>query len=328
MASVGYRASIGKIGQSGEYDPPTNDKTMYPDLIVYRSRSDTDYNLINNRCFVTVNGLIQNTVIDDTPGAPKGVVVPNGTNILLRSKELHLGLLNFTKAHHSTNKLQLTPELITGVPNTPLYEKAYISMPVIPNTVEREVLGTYMLVIAGYLFLDDGDVVKGINSSTLVLKTDRINLIEKIYELDKQVDIFGLLGLPRRSEAENVLDPSDITDEVIVKLLTLPNSMIVRFPGNNITNEKVYLEHSNVAGHFRTDFEPIYPIRNSKGKLTEYSYKNGPEGKYLVNIADPYYENYLFHYENTSNINSYNTARNPQITHRLTNAFFWKIDIV
>lgn len=308
--SAGYKMNIVKIGQNAYDQLAYYQKENFPDLQITRPQTETDLSILHDKTLMTVNGYIYPTVYQDSK-----LYIPKATTSMLNSRSNNIGILSFNKLQDKLIKTEIKLEMLSSEYPLSMFEKTII-------TFDKDV-GHPILVMCGYMVFENPEYFYRVSDRSFVLRLDRLNFIEKLYELRRQRDIFTELGIPVSPNNPTVVDGgiarSDIT---ITKFLTSFNSFLVEVPVTNLQTKKIYLEHSNVPGNFRTDLEPTAPIIVGYGKIAEYIKKHNNDGKYTVYINDAYYNQHLFSNLPTDQINIYNDHRHVGSTYRLCQAFF------
>lgn len=310
----GYKTQITEIGKE-VYDPIAYYyKENFPDVEVTRPNTDTDLSLLHTKCLLTVNGYIYPTEYSN-----KRLYIPKATTSMLKSKANHVGVLSFNSLTTPLVKHPIRIDMITPEAPSPLFEKAIITF--------DQPIGNAFLVIAGYMVFEQPEFFYRVSDRSFVLRLDRLSYMERLYELVKYRNIFDELAVPISPNNPSVVDSSVVkSDTVITKFLSLFNSFLVEIPGYNITTRKVYLEHSNIPGNFRTELKPSLPVMGGYGKVVEYMYRQSNDVKYTVYTADAYMNNYLFSKLSQAEINLYNNHRVIGNSYQLSQAFFLEIN--
>ena len=308
--AAGYKANIVNIGTE-VYDPLSYyNKENFPDVEITRPGIATDLSLLHTKCLMTVNGYVYPTEYTNNR-----LYIRNATKCMLRSRDNSIGILSFNQLNAPLTKIAITPSMVSVEPLTPMYEKAII-------TFDREI-GHPILVIGGYLIFEHPEFFYRVSGTSFALRLDRLNYIEKLYEIQRQRDIFNELGIPTSTVNPSLIDATVARSDIsITKFLTSFNSFMIELPVTNFTTRKIYLEHSNLPGNFRTEIEPTLPIIVGYGKIAEYFKKKTTEDKYNIYINDAYYNQHIFSYLNNDQIKLYNDHRRPGNTYRLSEAFF------
>lgn len=312
---AGYKTTLTNMGNNVYDDEAYYNKGNFPDLEVTRPGVDTDLSLLNSHCLMTVNGYIHPTVFQN-----ERLYIPNGSKSLLISKENQVGILSFNSLDKPLKKLTIDASMITPESSIPLYDKLTI-------TFERDI-GNCFLVLAGYMIFEQPEIFYRVSGNSFVLRLDRINYIEKLYELKRQRKIFQELGMEEPTVNPDLLDSTIVRSDItILMLMNLFNTFLVEVPCETLTTTPIYLEHSNVPGNFRTEVEPIYPIMVGYGKLTEYIKRRSNDVKYTVYTSDCHYDNYLLSKLPEGSTGLINSNRVVGTTHRLTQAFFLRVNM-
>jgi hypothetical protein len=311
--TAGYNFSITKLGEHVYDQLAYYHKENFPDVEVSRPGSGTDLSLLHYKALMTVNGYIYPTVYQD-----RKLYIPNATKSMLKSRANNIGILSFNKLNANLVKHSITPEMVTDEAPTSMFEKVIL-------TFDKDI-GHPILVICGYMVFEDPEVFYRVSSNSFALRLDRLNYIEKLYELARQRDIFKELDIPVSPNNSSMIDAGVArSNETIKKFLSTFNSFLVELPVDGITTKKIFLEHSSVPGNFRTELEPMYPIIVGYGKIAEYFKKTTNDRKHTVYINDAYYNQHLFSSMSHQDIKVYNDHRRPGSTYRLSQAFFLQI---
>lgn len=310
---AGYKFNIAKQGQH-TCDPISYyNKANFPDVEITRPGTSTDLDLLDKKCLLTVNGYIYPTSVSENR-----LYIPKATEALLKSKSNNIGILSFNSLETELVKTKITQEQITGESPTPLYQKAIL-------TFDRPI-DTAFLVMAGYCVFEQPEFFYRVSDRSFVLRLDRLNFVDKLYELSRYRAIFEELGIPVSPNGQDVIDATVVrSDETVLKFLTLFNSFLVEIPGYSLTRKKIYLEHSNVPGNFRTELEPKYPVFAGCGKIVEYLTRQSNDTKYSVYTSDAYINHYLFSKASTGELNLYNAHRVVGKNYQLSECFFLKL---
>lgn len=313
--TAGYKFDITKVGQES-YDPLAYYyKDNFPDVEVTRPNTQTDLSLLDTKSLMTVNGYIYPTVFSNGK-----LYIPNATTSMLKSKHNSIGILSFNHSTKPINKLPITLDMITPESPTTLFEKAII-------TFDRPISNAF-LVLAGYMIFEQPEYFYRVSDRSFALRLDKLNFIERLYELSYYRNIFDELGIEVSPNNPYVMDANVVrSDHVVTKFLSLFNSFLVELPEASFETQKIYLERTSVPGNFRTEINPTLPLITGYGKLSEYVVRKNNDTKYTVYINDGYVNNFLFSKLSTSDIQLYNNHREPGKPYELSRAFFLKIGI-
>lgn len=311
--AANYRFEIVKMGQYN-YDPVAYYyKEDFPDVKVTRPGTDTDLELIHNNYLVTVNGYVHNTAFSNGD-----LFIPKATISMLKSRSNVIGILSMSELSTNITKTKITEDMVSFETNIPPVEKVILNF---PEEIIRPVL-----IMSGYMIFENPEFFYRTSDRAFVVRLDRLNYIEKLYELQRQRDIFYELGIPVSPNNPSMIDGSIAKSDIAIKkFMSSYNSFIVDLNINDLETQKVYLEHSNIPGTFRTEVYPNLPMFVGYGKIGEYNSKRQVEGKHIVIGHDCYYNNHIFSYQNQATIDIYNDHRKPGDTYRLSQAFFLNV---
>lgn len=312
--TAGYKFNIVKIGHN-EYDPLAYyHKENFPDVEITRPNIDTDLSLLDTKCLLTVNGYIYPTIYQNNR-----LFIPNATKTMIKSRSNNIGILSFNNLSLNLIKRPITIDMVTPEAPYSLYEKAIITF--------NSEIGNAILVIAGYPIFENPECFYRVSGNSFALKLDKLQYIEKLYELYRYRNIFEELNLEVSPNNPSMISIDMArSDSIILKLLTLFNTFLVEIPSATLATKKIYLEHSNVPGNFRTEKEPTSPIVVGYGKFCEYIKKKTNDYKYTVYMNDGYYNQHLISNMNYNNVSVCNDHRVVGSTYRLSNAFFLDIE--
>jgi hypothetical protein len=201
-----------------------------------------------------------------------------------------------------------------------MYEKALIDF--------GRPIGHAMLVMGGYMLFEHPEFFYRVSESTFALRLDRLNYMEKLYELNKYRDIFKELGVETSPNNTSVIDAATVRSDItITKFLSLTNSFLVELPVTSFSLSKIYLEHSNLPGSFRTEVGPTLPFFGGYGKMIEYTKRKNNDVKYTVHTCDAYYNNYLFSDKPIDTVTLYNNQRVLGNSYNLSPGFFLQVNM-
>jgi len=315
LNTANYILNITKMNHFNYDELAYYHKDNFPDLEISRPNSNTDLQLLDTRSIVTINGLIYPTIYSGNR-----LYVPNATLNVLKSRKNNVGILSFNKLAVELKKHVIVPSMISSETPVSLFEKTILTF---SSEIKHPIL-----VIAGYPVFEHPEFFYRVSGNSFALRLDRLNYVERLYELSRYRNIFVDLNIPTSDNNPYLIDGGVArSNEVITNFLTTYNSFLIELDCSTFTTTKIYLEHSNIPGSFRTEIEPTYPIVAGYGKFTEYVKHRNNDHKYTVHIADPYYNNHLFSKLSTHQINLYNDHRNPNSTYNLSQAFFLKMEV-
>jgi len=311
--TAGYKFNICKIGFNN-YDPLAYyHKENFPDIEITRPNVPTELELLHTKCLLSVNGYIYPTQYSDGR-----LFIPNATSSMLKSKINHIGILSFNKLANPITKLPIDITMVTPEAPYTLYEKTILTF--------NQPISKPILIMYGYMIFEDPEFFYRVSDRSFVLRLDRLNYVEKLYELNRYRDIFNELNIPVSTNNPSVYDASiGLSDAAIISFLTGSNSFLVNLPVDNLTLNRVYLEHSTVPGNFRTEIEPTMPILVGYGKMGEYFKKKNNDTKWTTYIKDAYYNQHLISNMSFTNIKLQNDHRVVGNNYRLSPGYFLNI---
>lgn len=311
--SANYKFDICKMGEHN-YDPLAfYYKQDFPDVRMTRPSYETDFDLINRLCLVTVNGFIHRTVLSNGE-----FYIQNGSKSMLRSRTNSVGILSLAALSTNITRQDILPSMVFEDVGFPPSERVIITL---PTAVE-----TPMLVMAGYLILENPEHFFRISDTSFVLRLDRLMYMEKLYELSAQRDIFADLEVPVSAHNPTMVDGATIRSiGVIRKFLSLENSFIVDLHTEAVSARKIYMQHTNTLGSFRSSVKPTLPLFVGYGKLCEYKRVHDAVNRYTISTQDAYYSNHVFSQSVQKTLDVYNDHRIPGDTVRLASAFMLDI---
>lgn len=308
--TAGYKFNIVKMGFNNYDELAYYHKDNFPDVEVTRPGTFTEMELLHTKCLMSVNGYVYPTQYVD-----ERLYIQNATKSMLKSRTNHVGILSFNKLNENITKLPIDISMISSESPFTLYEKAIITF---NQPIEKPIL-----IACGYMIFEDPEFFYRVSDRSFALRLDRLNYIEKLYELNRTRDIFDELNIPTSVNNSSLFD-ADIarSDAAIISFLTSFNSFLVNLPIDNLHMDKLYLEHSTVPGNFRTEIEPNMPILVGYGKIGEYFKKKNNDTKWTVYLDDAYYNQHLISNMSFTDVKLYNDHRVVGDTYRLTRAYF------
>lgn len=311
--TAGYKFRITNINESVYDELAYYHKDNFPDLHITRPSINTDLSKLHNRALLSVNGFIHPTLYIDN-----NLYIPNATSAMLKSRQNNVGILSFNSLNSDINKIDITEEMISAEFPTAMYDKVIL-------TFNKDILHP-ILIVCGYMIFEHPEFFYRVSSNSFALRLDRLNYIQKLYELSRYRNIFEELEVPISPHNPSVVDGVTVrSDLTIIKFLTSYNSFLVELPVTTFTQNKLYLEHSNIPGTFRTEIEPSLPFLGGYGKIVEYTKRKTNDTKYSVYTSDAYYNNHLFSRLHHEQINIYNSQTETGNNYRLSPGFFLEL---
>lgn len=309
-----YKLDIAKIGTFIYDELAYVYKEDFPDVEVKRENAVTDLNLLHSHCLMSVNGYIHATEFIDNR-----LYIRDATRGMLKAKANKVGILNFTGlAPKGLTKHSISASMLGYEDALLPTDRVLINLPV---PVVQPVL-----ILAGYMIPYNTDYFYRISDSCFVLSLNKIQYVEKLYELNRYRDIFKALDIPVSPTNPSMVANNDIhARSAVTKLLTLSNSFMVDVGVDTLHTKPIYLEKSTMPGNFRTEMKPMMPMVVGYGKLGEYSVVADNSKKFTVNVQDAYYNNHLFSAMPSNRLKVLNDHRRVGETYRLSHAYFLEI---
>lgn len=312
-ATGNYRYNIVKIGFTQYDELAYTHKKDFPDVEVTRPGTDTDLAKIHATCLMTVNGYVYDTVYQGGR-----LYIPGATLSMMHCRSNVMGMLDFGKITPTLKRIKITPSMITMESNILAYDKVLIT---VPEAVQQP-----MLVMAGYIVPYDPETFYRVSDTSFALNLSKLSYTEKLYEAMRYRDIFKDLDVEVSPLNPQMVDANEVRSLVTIKkYLSLNNSFLVDLGVDNVSLKKVFLEHSNIPGTFKTQISPTMPMIVGYGKISEYAVSKHQDALYTVYSQDAHYNNYLVSHMPAYLTQVHNDHRVPGDTHRLSQGFFLDI---
>lgn len=312
-SSAGYKFNIANNGKNLYDTAAIHNKEDFKDVLVTRPGVPTDLFKLHTHALVTVDGYIHPTKIvgDD-------VFILEAVPTLLRTKRNHIGILSFLNNDKPLNKITLTDKMIFKPDEYELFQKTIIKLPSRVDGV--------MFVFAGYIVTEDDRILKRISDTSFEFYPERLNYIDKIYELNNYRDIFEELNIDTSNVNDSLVNYKDITSgDTIIKLLTRFNTFFVEFKGKKVSYQFNQLELTSIPNNFRYFKKPQSPLIGGRGKVIEYKFKQFNDVKYTLLTCDAFYNNLLKSYKPTYALEMTSKIRRITDTYRLSSVYFMTI---
>lgn len=311
--AANFQFNIVKMGYNN-YDPLAYYyKEDFPDIEITRQNYSTDFDVMNRLCLVTINGFVYSTVLSSGK-----LYVPGATKSMLRSRSNSVGVLSLEGITSNVTRQKIQSTMVFEDAGFTPFERVFIS---VPDAVQKPVL-----IIGGYIVFENPEYFFRISDNTFVLRLDRLLFVEKLFELSGYRDIFKELDVPVSAHNLSMVDGALVRSiSTIRKFLSLDNSFLLDLHVSNLSTKRIYMQHTNVLGSFRTSSRPLLPLFSGYGKLCEYKRVHDADGRYTISTQDAYYANHVFSASAPKTLDVYNDHRKPGDTVRLAQAFFLDI---
>lgn len=308
-ARAGYKFDIVKMGFNVYDQLSYLYKADFPDMEIKRP-NQSGLQELHEKYLITVNGYVYNTVYSQGR-----LYAPKAAEGMLRSRSNAVGIVSLEDISTNITKHAITPAMVTTDLNILSYDKVFITF--------ATPIAQPVLVMAGYIIPYNEQYFYRVSDNAFALCLSKLQYHEKLYELLRYRDIFKDLGVEVSPTNPTMVDVQELrSDTVIKRFLSLDNSFVVDLGVPSVALRKIYLEHSNVPGNFRTEIAPNMPMIVGYGKLCEYAVVDVGLNKYTVSTQDYHYNNYLFSGTAQRDLEVSNTHRKPGSTYHLTHAFF------
>jgi hypothetical protein len=238
-------------------------------LLLTRDDPVTDYTYFHRHCLVSINGFYH---VIDTNGED-GVVVYDAMKSLRQSRQNQIGLLSFAnvctlKTIPITSAMvhkRLSPEMLNGSASVEPYSKiGFIKL-------NEDLTGkSIMLVIGGYLHAPDSNLFSKVNDNEIIIDFQRLPMFDRYYESNQYLDLSALgLSMTNRNPTQISVEEL-LSDEVLVKYLTLSQSFVVVLDTPELYAAKQYIKKTGIPGQYISYTQPNYPLVLGVGRMPEY----------------------------------------------------------
>lgn len=280
----GYHYDIAERGRNLYDKGALANKRDFRDIVISNPELGVEISCLHTNALVTINGFVHDTGMYDGK-----LYVLNAVPALLKTKSNQVGIIDFYDPDFSLDKRKIIPEMITKVEGFDLYQKAQVTF--------KEPVDGCIFILSGYLLEENDETCSRVSDRSFIISLEKLGLIDKIYELDVQYDIFEDMGIERSPNNENVVvEGSIFHDDSIMKFFTRINTFLVNIEDRYVKFETRALNPSPIPVYFRTNEEPIYPIVGGRGKLIEYKPVPGPLDTTMIFTTDAHYNNLVSSY--------------------------------
>lgn len=309
---AGYKINPTIIGQQLEPNHPVSEMT---DLKINRPKHDTNMSFLHTHCLVTVNGYIHMT---DAEADGSYAYVKDGCVSMLHSGMNQLGILSFLDIGELT-KIPITVENIhPATEDYPLRKRIYLNVDV--DTTDK----TALLVLGGYLVFLEPDVFWQSGENTYALNISAMPIFERFFESRPYLNFYELGLLESDINPDMISSDEFLSDEKLIKYLTLSQSFIVLVDTKHLFTNKIFIKHTSLPGMFTSYTDPVYPLVVNHGKMAEY-WKEFNDGHWAVNVADSYFRNYIFTHKSSKQLDNITDQRVPMRTHYNSRGYLLEI---
>lgn len=243
-------------------------------------KPDTDYVGFLAGRLVTLAG-----VLHYSKYTAHGVSVPEAVGTLDQSGVDTVGFLDFT-ALGGVSQHRLAPEAIRADGNgNPLGLRLKIDVPT------EQIGKRFGLVFMGRLIVD-GQILRPFNDETLLFDLEQIDLAGLYQTLVRWVDL-SALGLEYVYGQTDTVLMEDLRSEAVIRaMFTLPQTFLVAFEADRLTESFTPLANCGVSGRILSDHYPDRPLMGVQGFYADYWPQND-WGKWVLNTHPQFDRRYL-----------------------------------
>jgi len=307
---AGYKVEPVNVLTSHTANLPPSDKTS---LRIIRTDPVTDMELFFKHCLVTVNGFFHQTDFDG-----EFAYAIDANNSKLKSHQNQIGFLSFLNIGQ-IESVPITEQMIyKQADESTLSKRTYIKL-------NKDITNkTVLLVLGGYLLFPDNKSIIQSGEDVFSIDIGKMPFVERYFEGAKYLN-YDRLGLPvsdNNIEATNLNDL--MSDEVLTKYFTMPQSFFVIVDTPALFTNKVPIKSTGLPGMFIGYKEPIYPLIVSNGRVAEY-WKEHEDGQWAVNVYDSYLHNKVLSTIPVAKLTTFSDADVPERTIRNSSGYLLEI---
>ena len=298
--------------------PLTFSSTDNTTAVITRPELQTDFNLLNNYCLISLNGFLHNFTTDSNT-----LYLQNAINSLLVANNNTAGFINFYNIG-SISRLPLNPtagfiNIYGQSSENDLKNRTYFS------TINDLTNKTVILVLGGYLQFLEPNVFWQVSNNSFAINWSNIPLIDRILESKNYIDLTSL-GLTTYPTSPNAINTNEVfSNEILLKYMSLSQSFLVIINTPSIF-QNTYLLRKNASPGLYIGYEkPIYPLVIGKGRLQEYWWEDEGNGIYSISVDDNLLSKPTYKEELSSNINIVNPNNLPNHKHCISPGYFLEI---
>lgn len=230
------------------------DSPQYLKKDIRISRDNINYQIINEHCIFTVNGLYHNSFLNNQ------IIIKDAYKSMQISKQNNIGIYSFRNVGKIT-RISLTEDKV--FPNGD--GTAFVQ-------VDQDITNKRIfIVIAGYFHVIDNDIFYQTGPNTFKIDFNKMSLLDRYFELKEFIDLSSLpltfpIGNPDLVNVEQLLE-----DDNLKAMLLFSQSFIVILDTPNIQiNRLGNVKKTGFPGQYISYSEPKYPLVNGLGRHCEY----------------------------------------------------------
>lgn len=240
---------------------------LLKDLLLSRG-TGTDYNFIQRRTMVNVNGIFHRT-----EATLHGVYVKNGGETSKIGNDNSIGIVSFANVGTLEYIPITTENLYKQDPSQAYSKRAYINTGM---DLDNKVV---ILVLAGVLHVLDGSYFHTGNGQ-IAIRTEKTNFLRRFVELRKEINLHSVAEVMPTTytplELENGTNTRVVVDEVfsdaaVEKFLTLPQSFLVVVDTPYINTVRKAVLATDLPGVSLAYEKPIGILKQRSGLSSSYT---------------------------------------------------------
>ncbi len=264
---VGYKAT--PVGRFNHIDSNLNDSHK-EDLLLDHPKLDLED--FTSKALVTVNGFFH--MCD---GSEEGIRVLDANTNIRNSNDNQIGIYSFETVG-AIKQVPIKTDMITKLKvEAPLYDGAYLTMPVDIDLTDKTVL----LVVGGYLNVLN-DVYYKVSERTWRVNFSRMLFMDRFFQSYKELNL-QKLGLLNDSESPSLLNINDLkNDATIENYLTSSQSFFVIVDSPSFFHTYESIESLNLPGRSVDVKYDRIPLVGAYGRMMDYHVikEPGKDGTY------------------------------------------------
>lgn len=252
-------------------------------LLLDKNVANKDF--LFKRMLVTVNGYLHRTFkYNDAVNVLGGGETFNNTGINTA------GVLSFNDSC-DLRQVEITDQLLTRTSSTtPLYEEVLINL-------GFELTGkSVMMSLGGHLILP-GVALSVVNHVTgiIQLKIKKLDVVKMILNSIETIslDDLGVFKTDRGVTYNKVQVNELISDVVMKKYLLLKQSFVIVADCDHIEVDHDNVDITGLPGVYETAEEPVYPMMDSQGVISEY-WKSRHEDYWSIRLTDDVTKRFMY----------------------------------
>lgn len=239
-------------------------------------RSGTSTKDLHEYTLITVNGFLHQTDYDKDY-----TYVLDAGYSLQKSRMNTLGITSFERIG-KVHKHQMAISDFLKVDNDTLLSSHVMIK--VPEALQGMQI---MFSIGGYLVYNDGVSFKRVSDDLYIVDMARLDIPARYFESRKYInyDKLELTSFPKDEDKISLAEL--LSDEVMIKYLTLPQTFIIGIEAKSLSFVKHYVRHSPIANQYITYSNPVAPLFLGRGRQADY-WKLQEEGQFSITVENGY----------------------------------------